>query len=412
MEALRSDRLGARPGNGRLIPHVGPPTLNSALLSARLTTLQRRCAQHRTVLTVLLTAIVFGSLALVLAGRQAQFSAAFLSAPIWILAIAAVLQLVSLVTRSEAWNFCMRAAGGSAPRRVVFRAAGIGALASIASGQLGAAMRIGMLRRTAPRTSPRLPALVAAEVPIIAVEMTLAALFTFTLVGPLHLPIWIPILAVACMVATVAGLRVLAQRRRSGLWAGLAALRSLRGRERLVALVVLGVLAQIGRNLLVLHAVGVHATVLNAIAVLIVTVSLSALPMGPSVGATASVLILGSHGVAATVAGGLLLTVTGTAGALCYAAWAFGDQALATFRGKSRAAADAFAAEDRSAVRRAASDRRRFGLGHDGEPILAGLARPLTGAPLLAPVAQGAIHIPLIVSGPAGTGRGRRERSL
>ena len=85
----------------------------------------------------------------------------------------------------------MRAAGGTAPRRVLFRAAGLGSLANVVSAQLGVATRIGALRRTAPESTPRVPALVAAEVPIIAVEAMLAALFTFTLVGPLHLPVWI-----------------------------------------------------------------------------------------------------------------------------------------------------------------------------------------------------------------------------
>jgi hypothetical protein len=101
----------------------------------------------------------------------------------------------------------------------------------------------------------------------------------------------------------------LARRRSSGVWLGLAALRQLRGRERLVALVVLGVLAQIVRIMLVLHAVGVNTSIFNAIAVLIISVSLSLLPLGAGVGATAVILILGAHGLSATAAGGVLLTV-------------------------------------------------------------------------------------------------------
>jgi hypothetical protein len=275
----------------------------------------------------------------VLAGRQAQFAAALLAAPIWVLSIAALLHLTSLVTRSEAWNGCVLAAGGSVPRRLVFRAAGIGSLASVVSAQLGVATRIGALRRSAPRTCPRIPAMMAAEVPIVAVEAMLAALFMFTLVGPLSLPWWIPLLVVAAMLGALAGLAAVARRRRSGLWLGLAVMRDLRGRGRLVALIVIGVVAQIARNWLILHAVGVNASILDAIAVLIVTVSLSPLPIGPSVGAAAAVLILGAHGVAATTAGGLLLTVTGTAGALCFAAWACGDQMLAGVRGSIRARA-------------------------------------------------------------------------
>jgi hypothetical protein len=240
--------------------------------------------------------------------------------------------LASLVTRSEAWNGCVGAAGGTMPRRVVFRAAGVGSLASVISAQLGVAARIGALRRSAPETCPRIPAMIAAEVPIVAVEATLAALFMFTLVGPLDLPLWLPFVAIAVMSAAMFGLRGVARRRRSGLWLGLAALRDLEGRGRLVALVVVEVIAQIARNWLILRAVGVDASVFDAIAVLIVTVSLSPLPIGPSVGAAAAVLILGAHGVAATTAGGLLLTVTGIVGALSFAAWACGDHLLAGLR--------------------------------------------------------------------------------
>ncbi len=296
-------------------------------------------ARRRVGLTILGTLLVSAALGYELAGHHAQFSTALLTAPIWILAIAALLHLTALITRGEAWNLSVHAAGGSVSRRVVYRAAGVGSLASVISAQLGVAARIGTLRRTAPHTCPRIPALMAAEVPIVAIEAMLAALFMFTLVGPLSLPLWVPLIVVAAMAGALCALSRLARRRRSGLWQGLAALRQLRGRGRLITFVVLGVLAQIGRNLLILHAVGVDASVLDAIAVLIVTVSLSPLPIGPSVGAAAAVLILGSHGVAATAAGGVLLTVTGIVGALCFATWACGDRALASVRGARRAAA-------------------------------------------------------------------------
>jgi hypothetical protein len=51
-----------------------------------------------------------------------------------------------------------------------------------------------------------------------------------------------------------------------------------------------------------LHAVGVDASFFDAIAVLIAVVTLSQLPVGPSVGAAAAVLILRQDGVAATAA--------------------------------------------------------------------------------------------------------------
>jgi hypothetical protein len=55
-------------------------------------------------------------------------------------------------------------------------------------------------------------------------------------------------------------------------------------------------------------------------------VTLSQLPVGPSVGAAAAVLILGSNGVAAAAAAGVLLTVTGTVGGLCFLGWASADR--------------------------------------------------------------------------------------
>jgi len=324
----------ARKGDSR-IP-AAAPYRSALVVSAR--SPRRLGLRSRAGIALVVTLAAAAALVFVLVGRRGQFSTAVLTAPVWLLSIAAFLHLTSLVTRSEAWNFCMRTAGGSTPRRVVFRAAGLGALASVLSAQLGLATRIGALRRTAPQTTPRTPALLAAEVPIVAVEMTLAALFTFTLIGPLSLPPWAPVLVVAAMVCVLFGLRRLARRRRSGVWSGLAAVRELHGRGRLIALIVMGIVAQIARNWLVLHAVGVDTSILNAIAVLIVSVSMSPLPVGAGVGATATVLILGSHGLADTAAAGVLLTVTGTVAALCYAAWACGDHALVAARARRAAA--------------------------------------------------------------------------
>lgn len=94
----------------------------------------------------------------------------------------------------------------------------------------------------------------------------------------------------------------------------------------MVGFVLVAVFAQILRNWLLLHAVGIDASLFDATAVLIAVVTLGQLPVGPTVGAAAAVLILGSQGLAAAAAAGLLLTVTGTLGGLCFAAWAGADQ--------------------------------------------------------------------------------------
>jgi len=287
-----------------------------------------RSVRRRVVLSVLGALAVTGALGFALAGRRGQFGVALGTAPASLLGLAAALQITALLARSEAWLVCVGAAGGSVSRRLLFRAAGVGYLASVLNGSLGMATRIASLRRIAPDTSPTVSALVTAEVPIITVEVALAAIFSVTLIAPLGVPWWSPLIAVAIMTAVAAALRRLSEHHRTGLWAGLAILRK-QGRGRMIAFTLLAVSAQIARNWLMLHAVGVNVSVFGAMAVLIAMFTLGQLPIGPSIGPAAAVLILGTHGVAVTAAAGVLLAVTSTIGSLCYAAWAITDRIVA-----------------------------------------------------------------------------------
>jgi uncharacterized membrane protein YbhN (UPF0104 family) len=300
--------------------------------------------RHRTLITVVGSLATAAVLVFVLAGRRDEFADALAEASVWVLGVAALLQIVALLSRSEAWHLTIEAAGGTVERRVLFRASSMQVLGGVINGHLGVAARIAALRRSSPEVSPQVPTLIAAEFPILAIEAALAALTSFTLVGPLGLPWWLPLILLAAIGAASAGLRHLALRKGRELWKGLAVLRKLRGGSRVVAFVLVAVFAQIFRNWMLLHAVGVDASFFDAIAVLIALVTLSQLPVGPSVGAAAAVLILGSDGVAAAAAAGVLLTVTGTFGGLCFAAWAGADRLwlhsrrAAEHRGGERAA--------------------------------------------------------------------------
>ena len=292
-------------------------------LAAGLREFGRRRRAPITVVGSLATAAV---LAFVLAGRRDEFAAALSGAALWVLVVTALLQIVALLARSEAWHLTIQAAGGTVQRRVLYRASSMQVLGGVVNGHLGVAARIAALRRSSPLVSPQVPTLIAAEFPILAVEGALAALTSFTLIAPLGLPWWLPVLAIAAIALASAGLRHLALRKGRELWKGLAVARSLRGGGRVIAFVLVAVFAQIFRNWMLLRAVGVDASFFDAIAVLIAVVTLGQLPVGPSVGAAAAVLILGSQGVAAAAAAGVLMTVTGTAGGLCFAAWAGGDR--------------------------------------------------------------------------------------
>jgi uncharacterized membrane protein YbhN (UPF0104 family) len=283
-------------------------------------------ARRRHPLTALGTLLAVGVLALVLAGRWGQFARAAIAAPLWALAVAVALQIASLLARTEAWNVSVHAAGGTVDRRRLYRAAGVGYLGNIVNGELGFAARIASLRRAAPREAPKAVVLATTEIPIVLMEVTLATLFSFTLVAPLSLPWWTPLVTFCAVLAIVVGLARLARRHSSGWWKGLAALGETRARTRVAIFVVLAVCGQIARNWLMLYASGIHASVFDAIAVLIAVAALGVLPVGPGVGAAAMVLILGSTGVAGVSAAGVLLTATGTVGALGYGGWALADR--------------------------------------------------------------------------------------
>ena len=288
--------------------------------------------RHRTLLTVAGSLATAAVLIWLLAGRREEFTAALSSVSAWVILVTVFLQAVALVSRSEAWHITIEAAGGTVPRRVLYRASSMQVLGGVLNSHLGVAARIAALRRSCPDSCPQVSTLVAAEFPILAVEGMLAAAASFTLIGPLGLPWWLPIAVLLIFGLASAGLRRLALGKGRELWSGLAVLRSLHGGSRVIGFVLVAVFAQILRNWLLLHAVGVDASLFDAIAVLIAVVTLGQLPVGPTVGAAAAVLILGSDGVAATAAAGVLLTVTGTLGGLCFAAWAGADHLWAAVR--------------------------------------------------------------------------------
>ena len=212
-------------------------------------------------------------------------------------------------------------------RRLLYPAAGLGYLGNLLNGQFGLAVRIAALRRAAPRESPSAAVLLVTEVPIVIVEAALAALMSFTLVGPLGLAWWVPPVALVVAIGGMAGLRRLARHHQDGLWRGIAVLRGMRGRNRVIALVVLAVCLQIARNWFVLNGVGFDASVLDSVALLIAMAAVGVLPVGPSVGAASAVIIFGTDAAAAAAAGALL-TATAAVAAIVFA----GSALLGTIR--------------------------------------------------------------------------------
>jgi uncharacterized membrane protein YbhN (UPF0104 family) len=273
----------------------------------------------------------FGLVAVAIGDKWGSLERSLTSAPLWLLAVATLLALGSLLARSEAWYRCVVAAGGSVGRRTLFRAASVGYVGNLVNGEIGFAMRIAALRRSAPDETPKFAKLATTEVPILLTEFVLAVLVSFTLVAPLGWPWWVPVVLLAVMATITVAVSRLRVGQRARAWlAGLAVLGDPSARWRMAGVVLVAMIAQILRNWVVLQATGIDASVLDATAVLIGVAILGILPLGPSTGAGAALLILGSHDVGAVAASGLLLTATGALGSLAYGGWALGDRAWAT----------------------------------------------------------------------------------
>ena len=288
--------------------------------------------RHSKGVSIAFGAAVTVALVVGLYDKRDEFAESLGAASPWVLAGAVALQVVWLIARSEAWHVCVLAAGGTAGRRPLYRAAAMGYLGNLLNSSFGLAVRIAELRRTDPSTSPRAGALVAAELPIVVIEIALAAICSFTLVGPLGIPWWTPVIALAVAAIFVVGLSRLADRKREGFWQGLAVMRGLAHRNQIIALTIFAVSAQVFRNWLVLKGIGVDVTIFDSVALLVAGAAIGLLPVGPTLGVTTSILILGSKGVAAVAAAGALLTATGAVGALLFASWSLADR----WRGASR----------------------------------------------------------------------------
>ena len=109
-------------------------------LTARFRDFGRR---HRVLIAVVGSLATVAALVFVLAGRREEFSNALSEATAGVFAAAALLQIVALLARSEAWHLTIEAAGGTVARRILYRASAMQVLGGVINGQ------------GSPRGSPR-----------------------------------------------------------------------------------------------------------------------------------------------------------------------------------------------------------------------------------------------------------------
>jgi uncharacterized membrane protein YbhN (UPF0104 family) len=307
------------PGREGRQPEDEPPyPLTTRVVNADTDPVTR--VRRRRAVTTLVAATLLLAIVAMLVRHGPQFADAVRRVSLPALLAAAGLHVVTVVARSEAWTVSLRAAGGRLERRSIYQVASLGFAANMLSTALGTAVRIWALRRKAADQVPSAPALVAAEAPIVAIQLVVTGFMTVSLIGPLGAPWWLAPALIAVSVVVVAVLARLAHR-----WRGLTALRSPRACARILAGVVLIAICETTRNLILLHAVGLSASPLDAIALLVGAGVVGVLPVGPGSTAGAAMLIFGAGGVGPAAAAGVLLTATGFAADVAYAGWGVGD---------------------------------------------------------------------------------------
>ena len=141
--------------------------------------------RHSKAVSIVFGVTVTAALIVGIYNNRADFVDAVNAASFGVLAAATAMQVVWLIARSEAWHVCVDAAGGNVERRPPLPRGRHRLPRQPLQQQLRGRRPD---RRPAPlgtRALPQRLGPVAAELPIVVIEMALAAIFAFTLVEPL-----------------------------------------------------------------------------------------------------------------------------------------------------------------------------------------------------------------------------------
>jgi hypothetical protein len=230
----------------------------------------------------------------------------------------AALHLLGLVARSEAWRLSLAAIAGAPPSRVVVHTANAGAFV-VGSLEAHATMpaRIALLRRLAPTEAPHPGHVAVADLPILLIEVAVAALL-LGMTGEW----WAPVAAVAALVVARAAAGRKATR-------GLAVLADARRRAALTGIVAFIVSCGLARIWVALSVVQLDASPARVAVAFAALGAFGLLPLGPSAPPGALLLVSGGAGA---LAAGLVLSATSIAAVLLYA----GLLALVGDRAKAR----------------------------------------------------------------------------
>lgn len=280
-----------------------------------------RGSRLRLIVSIVAPVLVIAVLVYLIASRGGQIDRAVKRTSVGDLVLVTGLSLLSLVARTEAIVGCLNAMGAR-PRRVDIHAANsLTFLAAVINHYASAIVRGVLMQRLDRVRSPSVPQMIMVDTATSLIEALVVAILIVVSAGALDLAWWVPTLIV---LAAIVGVAVaFAVRRRFvhlSIFRGLDVLDN--GRERSVvgALMVIVIGAQVARTFVVLHAVGLNPSLLQAVATFVAAGVLSSLFAGPGAGSAGGPLVVfGHNSLGASAAAGLELSVTTLIAGMIYA---------------------------------------------------------------------------------------------
>jgi hypothetical protein len=292
-----------------------------------------RCTDNRRVgtqttdrrkfaLTASISVLATGATGWLVASHADAVLAAASNVQLWLFLVTMAIGVVALMLRSEIWGVCLSAAGGSSTRSQMHAANSFGMLGNSFNHYVGPLIRVGLLRRLAPDTSPKPCQMMAADVPVLIAEASLLILLLATAVGAAGLPWWLPLAGaggIGLLVSFVWSIRHRFAHRQS--YQGLNVIMNKKLATRMLALVFCAIALQVLRTYLLLDAVGLHPAFWQVVMTFCATGILGILPLGPATSSGATMAVFAAQSTAAAAAAGVVLTASAFAASLLYAAY-------------------------------------------------------------------------------------------
>lgn len=280
-----------------------------------------RRTRIRLIVSIAGPLLVVGVVAYLLASKGDHIEQAVKRTSAADLIVVTLLALLTLLARTEAVVACLNAMGARPARVDIHAANSLTFLAALINHYVSSIVRGALLRRLDRQRAPTIPQMVMVDTATTLIEALIVGVLVVVSASVLGLGWWVPVAIVLAGIAATA-LALVVRRRYAhvSIFRGLDVLAHSQHRATVGGLMVIVIGAQVLRTLIILRAVGLGPSLLQAVATFVAAGVLSSLFAGPGAGtAGGPLLVFGHQHLAAATAAGLELSVTTFIAGIIYA---------------------------------------------------------------------------------------------